>query len=405
MPVGSVGIALAGGGPLGAIYEIGALVAIDEALSGIDLADCDIYVGVSSGSFIAAGLANGLTPRDMYRMFIETKAADDPFEPDLLMHPAFSEYGRRLAALPGLFLSAARDYLEAPISHGFVESFQRLARALPTGILDNSRVRDYLTALFEAPGRTNDFRELRHKLFLVATDLNTGETVPFGATGWTDVPISVAVQASAALPGLFPPVEVAGRHYVDGALIKTLHASIALREGAELMLCVNPLVPFNAELAIMETGNEQVSLVDGGLPVVLAQTFRSIIYSRMQTGMGRYQSEFPKADVILFEPDPHDVEMFFTNVFSYADRGRLSEHAYQRTRADLRRRYDELKPVLNRHGIEIDQSVLANEGRSLSRNMCDAEGEQGRSLLKTVQNLDQTLGRLERSLATSGYWP
>ncbi|MGA2568759.1 MAG: patatin-like phospholipase family protein, partial [Pseudolabrys sp.] len=56
------GVALAGGGPLGAIWEIGALVALDEALLGLDLADADIYVGVSSGSFIAAGLANGMTP-------------------------------------------------------------------------------------------------------------------------------------------------------------------------------------------------------------------------------------------------------------------------------------------------------------------------------------------------------
>ena len=75
-------VALAGGGPLGAIYEIGALVALDEALSGLELADCDIYVGVSSGSFIAAGLANGLTPQAMYRLFIATESADDPFEPD-----------------------------------------------------------------------------------------------------------------------------------------------------------------------------------------------------------------------------------------------------------------------------------------------------------------------------------
>jgi len=400
-----IGVALAGGGPLGAIYEIGALVALDEAPSGVDLADCNIYVGVSSGSFIAAGLANGLTPRDMYRMFIETEAADDPFEPDLLMYPAFSEYGRRLAALPGLFLSAARDYLEAPLSHGFFESFQRLARALPTGIFDNSRVRDYMTALFEAPGRTNDFRELRHKLFLVATDLNTGESVPFGAPGWADVPISLAVQASAALPGLFPPVEIAGRHYVDGALIKTLHASVALREGAELMLCVNPLVPFNAELASKEAGDKQLKVINGGLPVVLAQTFRSIIYSRMQTGMGRYESEFPKADVVLFEPNRHDVEMFFTNVFSYADRGRLSEHAYQRTLAELRRRYNELKPVFARHDIEIDQGVLSDKGRSLTQSTRDTEGEQRQGLLSTMQDLDKTLDRLEGSLAASGYRP
>ena len=68
------------------------------------------------------------------------------------------------------------------------------------------------------PKRTNDFRQLKHKLFLVATDIDTGASVPFGADGWDDVPIARAVQASAALPGLFPPVEIGGRYYVDGAL-------------------------------------------------------------------------------------------------------------------------------------------------------------------------------------------
>ncbi len=95
------GIALAGGGPLGSIWEIGALVALDEALLGIDFADCDVYVGVSSGSFIAAGLANGISPREMHRMFIESETADDPFEPELLLRPAVGEYLRRLAACHG----------------------------------------------------------------------------------------------------------------------------------------------------------------------------------------------------------------------------------------------------------------------------------------------------------------
>jgi len=77
---GRRGLALAGGGPLGAIYEIGALVALDEALDGCRMAECDVYVGVSSGGFFAAGLANGMTPREMFESFIEN-TADDPFEP------------------------------------------------------------------------------------------------------------------------------------------------------------------------------------------------------------------------------------------------------------------------------------------------------------------------------------
>ncbi len=397
-----MGLALAGGGPLGAIYEIGALVALDEALVGLDLVDCDVYVGVSSGSFIAAGLANGLTPQAMYRMFIESEAADDPFEPDLLMRPAIGEYARRLASLPGLFVSAARDCFETLPPRGFFESFQRLARAIPAGVFDNTGIGEYLAELFAAPGRTNDFRKLRRKLFLVATDLETGESVPFGAPGRDDVPIALAVQASAALPGLFPPVEIDGRYYVDGALKKTLHASVALKEGAELLLCVNPLVPFNAELAARRDGGKPDSLVEGGLPMVLAQTFRSIIYSRLQVGMGRYKKEFPKADVVLFEPSPDDVAMFFTNVFSYADRGRLSEHAYRRTRAELLRRHDELAPLLAPHGLAIDRAVLADEGRTLAWSAGDPKGHGRHQLLRTVQQLNDTLDRLEVLLGAAG---
>jgi predicted acylesterase/phospholipase RssA len=65
-----MGLALAGGGPLGGIYEIGALLALAEALDGLDLNALDVYVGVSSGSFVAAALANGISPSQMYRLFI-----------------------------------------------------------------------------------------------------------------------------------------------------------------------------------------------------------------------------------------------------------------------------------------------------------------------------------------------
>ena len=50
-----MGLALAGGGPLGAIWEIGALCALEETLVGIDFTRMDGYVGISAGGFIAAG--------------------------------------------------------------------------------------------------------------------------------------------------------------------------------------------------------------------------------------------------------------------------------------------------------------------------------------------------------------
>jgi predicted acylesterase/phospholipase RssA len=391
-------VALAGGGPLGAIYEIGALAALEEALTGFSCTGCDIFVGVSSGAFIAAGLANGLSPRDMHRRFIESEEADDPFEPDVLLRPALGEYGRRLAALPGLAASAAQACLDRPFSRGLVESLQRLGGALPAGLLDNKRVGDFLAALFSAPGRVDDFRELKRKLFIVATDLDACAAVPFGAAGFDDVPISRAVQASSALPGLYPPVEIGGRHYVDGALMKTLHASVALRAGAKLLICLNPLVPFDAEAASRKGRGKRISLAERGFPTVMAQTFRAIIHSRMRVGMERYARLYPDADVVLFEPARDDCEMFFTNMFSYSDRRRLCEHAYQTTRAELRRRADALEPVLERHGVSIDRAVLDDESRRLSQGgKRFPRGPARQSNLATTR-LGRTLDALERAL-------
>jgi predicted acylesterase/phospholipase RssA len=71
--------------------------------------------------------------------------------------------------------------------------------------------------MFSGHGRTNDFRELRHKLYVIATELNSGSSVRFGERGHDHVPISRAIQASTALPGLYPPVPIDGHIYVDGA--------------------------------------------------------------------------------------------------------------------------------------------------------------------------------------------
>ena len=396
-------LALAGGGPLGAVYEIGALMALSEALDGLDFNDLDIYVGVSAGGFIAAGLANGLSPAYMYRMFIDSESAEVPFEPEMLLQPALHEYGRRVAKLPALVLESVRDYLRNPIQHDVLASFQRLSQAIPTGLFDNAGVSDFLNRLFSLPGLSNDFRGLRKRLFLVATDLDSGTSVAFGDAGYDHVPIATAVRASAALPGLFPPVEIDGHWFVDGALKKTLHASVALREGARLVLCINPLVPFDAKLAAQEKHLRRRRLVDGGLPVVLAQTFRAIIHSRMKTGLAKYGIEYRDADVILFEPGRDDADMFFTNIFSYADRKRLSEQAYRKTREELLRRHDELAPKFARHGVTINRAVLEGPHRSLSRRMGRLRrrraGLMGLTALRlsdTLDDLASAVGRLRR---------
>ena len=402
-----VGLALAGGGPLGAIYEIGVLSALAESLKGFDFNDAEVYVGVSAGSFIAAGLANGYTPQDLSRLFIEGAHPEARFDPALLLRPAIREYAQRLLSLPPLVVEAAWTYLMQP--NDALGALERLGRALPTGLFDGEQIDRYLSRVFATPGRTNDFRKLRHKLYIVAAELDTGESVAFGAPGVDHVPISRAVQASSALPGLFPPVDIGGHYFVDGALRKTLHASVALAHGVDLLLCVNPLVPYYArQHSLGEAGRRRrdhrlEKLVEGGLPVVLAQTYRAIIHSRLDAGMERYKTAYPDTDIVLFQPNRSDADMFFTNLFSYSGRHRLCEHAYQKMRRELWERRHELAPKLARHGVTIDAAILRDEKRTLIRSLrrkrqyrIDSEASQ------TARALAATLDDLQRWLAGAG---
>jgi NTE family protein len=401
-----IALALAGGGPLGAIYEIGALCALDEALDGIEFTGLDHYVGVSAGSFIAAALANGMSPRQLCTSFIDNDQPDaegvdtsDRFDPAWLMRPATGEFVRRSIMLPGLLASAI--WRATVQGKSLVSALELLGPALPTGIFDSEEMNHQLAAMFSKPGRTNDFRQLKSRLTLVATDLNSGEAAPFGQPGWDNVPISRAVQASSALPGLFPPVEINDQHYVDGALKKTLHATVALEEGVDLLLCLNPLVPFDASRAmpsVMQRGlppqKQRIpSIVDGGLPGVLSQTFRSMIHSRMELGMKHYERTYPDTDIILIEPDHRDPEMYLANTFSYSQRRALAEHAYQQTRSMLRSRKTSLAATLGKHGITINADVLNDPKRQLVQPVPPTS-----RLGRAIVNLQEVMDDLESAL-------
>lgn len=379
-----IGLALAGGGPVGAVYEIAALCALQDALEGVDFAALEVYVGVSSGAFIASMLANGFTPAELREILIETASEEYAIDPNVFLSPATGEIASRAASLPRLALETVWQRLRDPFG-GRGEALSQAGRMLPTGVFDNERLAGFLERAFRGGGRSNDFRRLAAKLRLVATDLDSAEAVEFGAPGHDRVPISRAVQASAALPVLYPPVRIGRRDYVDGALRKTLHASVALREGARLVFCINPIVPFDARAAARHRHPRHERLSEGGLPVVLSQTFRSLIHSRMQVGMAAYRTQFKGADVVLFEPRRDDPEMFFTNVFGYSTRHRVFEHAYRATLRDLAARRAKLAPQLARHGVAIRGAALSH---ALPPRLDDHE--------RPLNRLDATLERLER---------
>ena len=382
-----IALALAGGGPLGAVYEVGAIAALHEALPTLDFTNLHSYVGVSAGAFVTAGLANGITPREMVQLFIENEGEDgDALAPGVFMRPALREYASRLATLPTAVISALWASARSLKPARALAELQRLSAVIPTGLFDNRAIERAMRTLLSKPGRTNDFRELKSRLFLIATDLDSGETVEFGSPAMNHVPISQAVQASAALPGMYTPVKIGARHYVDGALNKTLHASSALNAGAKLVICVNPLVPFNSTVA----ARAQSHLVDRGLPTVLSQTFRALIHSRLEKSITSYAATYPDSKLIVLEPSKGDADLFFSNLFSYSNRRRLAEHAYQHTRAQLLSRADALAEEFAHYGVKLNLRALQDPNRKLlptERRV--SRGETGIAVSQLTHALDE----------------
>ena len=121
-------------------------------------------------------------------------------------------------------------------------------------------------------------------------------------------------------------------------------------------------------------------------PVIFVEEFK------LQAGIKKYQDSY-KTDLILIEPNRNDGRMFFTNVFSYTGRQDLCEHAYQSGRADLRKNMHVLRPLLQRHGIEINTQPLKSSRRLVDGLKADAPITNA-----LASGLDRTLTRLEAVL-------
>jgi NTE family protein len=384
------------------MYELGALRALEESIQGLDLNDAWSYVGVSAGSFIAACLANGLTMRDLLGSVSRGESGPHPLRPDLFFTPAYRELLSRGFKLPRLAVEALLTLARHPTSRSVNEAISLFSQALPVGVFDNEPVRRFLSGVFAMEGRTDDFRQLKHRLTVVSADLETGTAVRFGHAGLDDVPISLAVQASTAVPGVYPPVRIRGHDCVDGVLLKTVHASVALEQGANLVFCVNPIVPVDVKALAAAGRVPEDVLVQLGLPAVLSQTFRTLIHSRLEVGMSRYAGRFPDADIVLLEPRTDEYEMFFSNIFSFRSRIAICERGYTSTRRDLLERYDELAPLLRARGLELRADVLLDTSVDLWRGLnLEVVAREKTAPPRAVSSLERIVTSLEDAAATA----
>jgi NTE family protein len=385
-------LVLGGGGFTGGVYEIGALRALDLMAVNRTVNQFDVYVGTSAGSFVASLAANGVTPEEMMR--VVNQQVPTPFKDvdrGTLMRPNALEFAQSAALLPLRMLGLARTFVTQARSTSLIDLAVGLAEALPSGLYDGSGIQEYLDVVLSDPDRVNDFRLLQNELFLTATDLDTCERIILGGQDWDDVPISQAVAASTALPMVYKPVDIKGRHLVDGGLRSTTNVDVAVEAGATFVVVVNPLVPYvNDFQKVIPTmwGSRVRRVQDMGFPQVGYQAFKLIAHQRLHEAVARWKERYPGVDIILIEPDPNDELMFETNILNFTRRVEIARHGFESVTLKLASDYDEIKAICAKHGIEIS----ANRVRKVVRKFAE-EREKSAGWRRI---LEQTTGALLR---------
>jgi predicted acylesterase/phospholipase RssA len=388
-------LVLGGGGFTGGVYEIGALRALDLLSVNRTVNQFDVYVGTSAGAFVAAAVANGVTPEEMMRVIVQQ--VPTPF-PDArvssLLRPNYVEFVTKGVLLPYRLAQVARRLIRDVGQISAVDLVIGLAEALPSGLYSGEGIERYVKRVLSDPDRTDDFRLLEPELYLAATDLDTCERIVLGAEDWEDVSISRAVSASGALPMIYKPVKVKDRELVDGGIVSTTNLDIAVEAGAKFIVVVNPLVPFvnDFEQRIPTiTGSRMRHVSDMGFPQIGYQAFKLLAYQRLHELAQRWEERYPGVDIILIEPEPNDELMFQTSIMNYTSRVDIARHGFQSVTLKLAHDYARFKEICARHGIEIS----ATRVRKVVKHF-EAEREKNRAWRKI---LEQTTSALLRQSA------
>ena len=397
---GQTALVLAGGGITGAVYEIGALRAIDDLLIDRTVNDFDIYVGTSSGALVTSFLANGISPELLLEIMSGNRKDVKPIERKHIFSLNRDDYFDWGIRLPKKLLHTWYSYLRDINELSVFDLAWSLSGALPAGFYDGLGLADYVQKGFRQLNRSNNFNELERELYIVATELDTGKRAIFGP-GHLDAPISLAIAASSALPLVYKPVEINHREYIDGGMRGTASIDIAIEHGAALIVCINPLVPFESD-EHTDIKDKASSLSEKGVPSITNQALRITLHSGLQYHIKQLRRSHPEVDIILIEPRAKDYEMFFYNIMHYSARLKVAQHGFESVTYDLARDYHYYKDTLARHHIPITRRLVIEELAEIEQSNHDPQVIrrvlEAKSSGCTYRNRDKPVCRLSRTL-------
>jgi NTE family protein len=221
-------LVLGGGGILGEAWMSALLTGLEEG-EHFDARGCGLYLGTSAGSIVAASLATGIAPgARLGRLPEQPEVEADETIPD--PGPGWRP-GITAAGLGG----AAAASLASLAIGSTASGGALLRRAALSRVPRGRRSLGGLASVIDGAGARFDGR-----LWVTAVELESGHRVVFGSPGAPESAVGRAVEASCSIPGVFAPVRIAARTYVDGgAWSPTNMDAIGVSPGM-VVTCLNP---------------------------------------------------------------------------------------------------------------------------------------------------------------------
>jgi len=208
-------LVLGGGGAVGIAWETG--LAAGLADEGIDLRQADKIVGTSAGSAVGAELAAGRAPAAMRARIGETARAraEQPAAANAMPVPDLTKLMEFMMRVP-------KNEAEALQLRTEIGAYALDAATIP----EEAFIAFFAAATADTPWPAN--------YACTAVDALDGRFVVFDDS--TGAPLGRGVASSCSVPGLFPPITVNGRRYVDGGMRSATNFDLA--EGFERVVAV-----------------------------------------------------------------------------------------------------------------------------------------------------------------------
>lgn len=296
-------------------YHAGALQALEEW--GVDLGASDLIVGTSAGAVMASYIASGWTGNDFYEYAhgrhpqSERDDAEQRDQVKTIFTPMWHSPAERVRRGIGSTFAvvSSRGYWGKAM-RGRVPS-GTLRKAFPAGLYstEDTRFRLHADLPEEWP---------RDGVYICAADLYSGERVAFGAPGAPPAPFPEAVRASTSIPGVFPPVRIGDRQYVDGGVVSATSLDLAADAGCGSILCVAPLGFRKEEAARTADPRLWSSMLVRSL---FARSLRREVLAARSAGV----------DVFVIRPWLTDLKAHGTNSMRHFDRAALTRSAREGT--------------------------------------------------------------------------